>query len=202
LVSGKPFDFAPGTQFLYNNTGYYLLGMLLEQVAGSPYQELISKQLCGPLGLGIRYDSNTEIIPHRAQGYAAGRSGLENDKQFGVSQPGAAGALLSTAADLVRWAHLLQAGKVVSSKSYEAMCTPTKLSDDSQRPYGYGLSIDDLGGERRVGHGGGIFGFNSILNTYPDAGLVVCVLSNSEAASAARLEQSISQSLLAVLARE
>lgn len=185
LVKDKPFDFEPGTKWAYNNTGYYLLGMVLEKVGGKSYGALITGEIAKPLGLTrTRRDSNVELIKNRAQGYAFERtplgSKLVNDQVFGAGQPGAAGMLLSTARDLVTWQMALTSGKVVSSESYTAMRTPTILPDGKDTGYGFGLVVDDLDGHERVQHGGGIFGFNSMLAWYPKDDLHVAVISNGE----------------------
>jgi D-alanyl-D-alanine carboxypeptidase len=95
LVAGKPFDFEPGTDWHYNNTGYYLLGMLLEKVHGKPFADIVQSELAAPLGLvHTRYDHHRDIVPGRAQGYAFVDGSLQNDEHLGMSQPGAAGDLM------------------------------------------------------------------------------------------------------------
>lgn len=202
LVEDLPFAFEPGTQWAYNNTGYYLLGMVLEKVAGKPYAELMHEQLFAPLGLAhTRYDSNTALIKHRAQGYALTDGALCNDQALGMSQPGAAGGLLSTGGDLVRWSMLLTAGKVVSPEFFARMSTPTVLPDGSDTHYGFGLSIGELDGLKRIDHGGGIFGFNSMLAWYPDADVHVAVISNGETVSSAKIADAIAYAALGISKR-
>lgn len=196
LFTQAPPDFAPGEGWKYNNSGYYLLGMLVEAVSGERYPQLITG-MCAPLGMPrTRYGSNTDLIKDRAQGYQWTLESLQNDGLIGMSQPGAAGALLSTAGELVRWAHALAEGTIVSSESYVEMTTPTVTFDGSTHDYGFGLMMGVRNGQRWVGHGGGINGFNSMLTHYPGAGLVVCVISNSEKASAGDLAEQIAAVLL------
>jgi len=197
LVAGKPFDFEPGTEWRYNNTGYYLLGVLLEKVTGRPYAELIQQEIATPLGLGrTRYDSNRELIKNRAQGYEFAQGKLGNDAPLGMSQPGAAGALLSTGGDLVRWSQALVAGKVVTKASYARMVQPTVLPNGSDTHYGFGLMRDEFGGTARVHHGGGINGFNSFLFWLPEPGFHVAVISNSEHLNAQRVAEDIAYEVL------
>ncbi|MBK7878794.1 MAG: beta-lactamase family protein [Planctomycetes bacterium] len=186
LVKDKPFDFEPGTSWAYNNTGYYLLGMVLEKLSGATYDELVRKELAKPLGLErTRRDSNVDLIKNRAQGYGVESTPmgprLVNDQVYGTNQPGAAGMLLSTAKELVTWQRALTSGRVVSKESFAQMTTPTVLPDGKNTDYGFGLMIGDFEGHRRISHGGGIFGFNSILAWYPDDALHVAVISNGEA---------------------
>jgi len=196
LITQVPPDFPPGEAWKYNNSGYYLLGMLVEAVSGERYEKLVT-QMCAPLGMPrTRYGSNTDLIKDRAQGYQRPLLSLQNDGLIGMSQPGAAGALLSTAGELVRWMHALAGGAIVSADSYAEMIEPTVTFDGSTHNYGFGLHMGVRGGQRWVGHGGGISGFNSMLTHYPDAGLVVCVLSNSESASSGTLAQQIADVLL------
>lgn len=185
LVKDKPFDFEPGTKWAYNNTGYYLLGMVLEKVTGKSYGELITSEISKPLNLErTRRDSNVDLIKNRAQGYGfekteKGRA-LVNDQVLGTNQPGAAGMLLSTARELVRWQIALTSGKVVSPESYALMRTATASPDGKNTGYGFGLVIDEFDDHGRVQHGGGIFGFNSMLAWYPDDDLHIAVISNGE----------------------
>ena len=199
LVRDVPFDFAPNERFLYNNTGYYLLGLVIEQAAGKPYDRYVSEDLLRGLDLPrTRYGHNDEIIPGRAEGYRLIDGKLQNDQPIGMSQPGAAGALVSTASELVRWQRALVSGKVVSAESYGLMTTPHVLADGHPTGYGFGLSSSELGAHRSVAHGGGINGFNSMLAYYPDDALSVAVLSNSEGLSSSQVAEKIAQAVLGV----
>lgn len=197
LVAGKPFDFEPGTDWHYNNTGYYLLGVLLEKVSGKTYAQLIRDEIATPLGLRrTRYDSNGELIKNRAQGYEFDGDTLRNDAPLGMSQPGAAGALLSNGGDLVRWSMALSEGKVVSKASYARMIETTVLPSGRDTRYAFGLGRDEFGGKARVHHGGGINGFNSFLFWLPELGFHVAVISNSERLNAKRVAEEIAYEVL------
>ncbi len=200
IVAGKPFDFEPGTQWAYNNTAYYMLGMIVEKVSGLPYEEALATELLEPLGLGrTRRDSNTDLVKNRAQGYTLAGPGLVvNDQVLGTNQPGAAGFLLSTGSDLVRWQMALTSGNVVSSESFARMTTPTVLQSGKSTGYGFGLAIDEFAGKRRIQHGGGIFGFNSMLLWIPDDDLHVAVVSNGEPLSSAKIADEITLAVLGI----
>lgn len=199
LVDDKPFDFEPNEQYRYNNTGYYLLGVLIEEVTGKTYAEALAETFFEPLGLtSIRYGSNSDIIRNRAQGYEMRDGELQNDDLIGMSQPGAAGALISNAADLVRWNQALVSGKVVEPESYAQMTTPHVLESGEATTYGFGLGLDQLDGVRRVQHGGGINGFNSMLAFYPESGLTVAVISNSNGYRAGTLATLIARAALGI----
>ncbi len=199
LVAGKPFDFEPGAQWSYNNTGYYLLGMVLEKVFGKSYAQVVQDELCAPLQLAhTRYDVSQELIKGRAQGYGFADGKRANDALLGMSQPGAAGALLSTGGDLVRWSMALAGGKVVTAANYTRMTTPLVLGNGRDTGYGFGLMVGEFSGQRVVQHGGGIHGFNSMLLHVVPADLHIAVISNSERASADKLAQDLTRAVLGV----
>lgn len=178
LVQERPFDFEPGEDWHYNNTGYYMLGMLLENVQGKPYAGLI-EDLAAELGLEhTRYDSNRDLIKNRAQGYDLQDGKLANDQLLGMNQPGGAGGLISTGRDMVSWARALHTGKVVSAESYALMAKSTVLPSGRDTHYGFGLVPREFDGHAGIGHGGGIHGFNSQLHWLPDLDFYVAVISN------------------------
>lgn len=197
IVQNEPLAFEPGTAHAYSNTGYYLLGMIIENVSGKKYCEYMRDEFFGPLGLThTRCDSNTEIIKGRAQGYTLAEEKLVNDRGLATGTPFAAGMLLATAHDLVVWADALAAGKVVSAESYKLMSTPSKLTGGGAIDYGFGLFIDSLDGHARLQHGGDIFGFNSMLARFPADGVTVAVISNSRAISSMRVADELSREAL------
>jgi CubicO group peptidase (beta-lactamase class C family) len=205
LVKDKPFDFEPGEKWKYNNTGYYLLGMIIEKVSGQTYAECMMAGFFKPLGLKhTRYDVTAEIVKGRAQGYSVEKGVLENDAPLGMSQPFAAGSLISTAEDLIRWQMALNAGdgQVVSSDSYKQMTTPTILPSGRNTEYGFGLGIDEWEGHKRISHGGGINGFTSSLSYLPDDRLHVAVISNCEVFNPELLVRSITRAALGIPEQE
>lgn len=199
FVKDAPFDFEPGTDWHYSNTGYYLLGMVIEKVTSKSYAEVLQTELCAPLGLTrTRYDSNRDLIVNRAQGYALDGEQLVNDQTFGMEQPGAAGGIVSTASDLVRWQMALSSGKVVTPESFARMRKSTVLPNGHDTRYGFGLKLPEWEGRPRVEHGGGIFGFNSMLYWLPGDDLHVAVISNGEALSSEKLADAIGYAALGI----
>ncbi|MEQ1893466.1 MAG: serine hydrolase domain-containing protein [Planctomycetota bacterium] len=192
-----PLDFEPGTKWNYSNSGYYLLGMVIEKVAGVSYGEFLRETFFDPLKLTrTRYDSNGEVLLNRAQGYAFAEGKFWNDQLIGMSQPGAAGALISTGGDLVRWQIALVNGRAVKPSSYEEMTLPFLLTGGGETTYGLGLGLGAAAGASCVSHGGGIFGFNSFLGYWPDSQLSIAVISNSEQLRAEALALELAQLLL------
>lgn len=178
----EPWDFGPGEQWSYNNSGYYLLGAILEKIDGRPWSEQV-EALTQELGLDrTRVDSNREVLRNRAQGYGWENGALVNDRFIAPSVPGAAGAMLSTAGDLVRWSEALATGEVVEPATYERMLEPAAIADGETHPYGFGLMVGPFDEEPAVAHGGGIFGFNAFLARFPTHNdLTIAVISNSPA---------------------
>ena len=196
LTASAPMWFAPGTSYRYDNTGYVLLGMLVEKHAGRPWATEIEERFGKPLGLSDTRNCGTEpVIPRRVAGYDkddAGRWG--NTAYLAMSQPYAAGALCSTVGDLVRWNQALHGGKVVIAASYAAMTTPAGAA--TKRGYGFGLARDSIAGRPAVVHGGGIHGFSASNAWVPSARLSVTVLANSSSADSDELLARVARAAL------
>jgi len=172
-VRDRPLDFGPGEKMSYSNTGYIVLGDIIEKVSGQSYEQFVTENIFMPLGMkDSGYDSNTAIIKHRASGYIKQPSGYINASYIHMSIPFAAGALYSTTHDLLKWEQALFAGKVVSKASLERMTTPFK------NDYAFGLVSALVKDRRVITHSGGIDGFNTTMTYYPDTRTVVIVLSN------------------------
>jgi CubicO group peptidase (beta-lactamase class C family) len=169
----KPLEFQPGEKWKYSNSGYVLLGYLIEKITGSTYQKFLQDNIFTPLNMkDSGYDSNSAIIANRANGYTPGRGGIVNASYVHMSIPFSAGALYSTTEDLLRWEQGLFGGKVLSAASLGKMTTPFK------NDYACGLTVHAAGGHKVIEHGGSINGFNTSVAYYPDEKLTVVVLSN------------------------
>ena len=112
----KPLDFEPGEKWNYSNSGYVLLGYLIEKITGDSYEKFVRENIFTPLGMkDSGYDSNSAVIPHRASGYAPGKNGIENAGFIHMSIPHGAGALYSTTEDLLKWEQGLFGGKLLQA---------------------------------------------------------------------------------------
>ena len=181
LLKDQPLDFAPGQKWHYSNTNYYLLGLIIEKVSGRKYRDFLRDEVTARAGLAHTvYCDDDPIIPGRARGYSGDGPHMKNAKALDMSAPFAAGGLCSTVDDLVQWAQALASGKVVSPASYARMTTPVKPADGSDPGYGFGLGVKPMAGHRVVMHNGGINGFGSDLVSFPDDGVVIAVLANSD----------------------
>lgn len=180
LVADRPMDFAPGTAWRYNNTGYTLLGMLIEKHTGKPWGDDFNARFAEPLGLGNTLNCRSAlIIPHRVRGYERFNNGWINAANLSMTQPYSAGALCSTIGDLTRWNQALHQGRVVSAESYRMMTTPIGAAARAPLRYGMGLIRDTVAGHQMITHGGNINGFASANAWLPDAKLSVTILANS-----------------------
>lgn len=169
----KPLEFQPGEKFNYSNSGYVLLGYLIEKISQQSYRQFVQEHIFNPLGMkDSGYDSNSEIILHRASGYEPADRGRINAGFIDMSIPFSAGALYSTTEDLLRWEQGLMGGKVLSAASLQKMSTPFKSE------YAFGLVVHTTNGHKVMEHGGGIEGFNTKLAYYPEDKLTVVVLAN------------------------
>jgi CubicO group peptidase (beta-lactamase class C family) len=177
-IKDKPLDFRPGEKYAYSNTGYFILGMLIEKLGGQTYAEFLQDNIFTPLGMkDSGYDTEAAIIPRRAHGYERRGGAIVNAQFLDMGIPYAAGSLYSTTHDLLIWSKALSTGKVVKPASFQRMTTPVKSN------YGFGLIMQPLEGHRRIFHHGGINGFTSSLITYPDDKMTVIVLNNAPGTS-------------------
>lgn len=184
----KPLDFQPGEQWKYSNSGYVLLGYLLEKISGQTYSEFLQQNIFTPLDMkDSGYDSNSALIARRAGGYERDGDKVVNTGFVHMTIPFSAGALYSTTEDLLRWEQGLFGGKVLTAASLAKMTTPFKNN------YAFGIGVATVRGHKVIEHGGGIEGFNTHMAYYPDDKLEVVVLSNLAAGAppeiAARLAQ-------------
>jgi len=169
----KPLEFQPGEKWNYSNSGYVLLGYLIEKITQQSYSQFVQENIFNPLGMkDSGYDSNTAVILHRASGYSPGDKGISNAGYIDMSIPLSAGGLYSTTEDLLRWEQGLMGGKLLSAASLQKMTTPFK-SD-----YAFGLVVHTANGHKVIEHNGGIEGFNTALAYYPEDKLTVVVLAN------------------------
>jgi len=178
FASGE-LEFEPGSKYSYNNSGYFLLGAIIEKVTGKPYETVLRGRIFDPLGMtNTGYDKHVQILQKRAAGYQKTPDGFVNAPYLDMSLPYAAGSMYSTVEDLYKWDQALYENKIISADSKKLMFTPG-LSD-----YGYGFVIAD----RPIGktdqkikiiqHGGGINGFNSLLTRLVDKQQTIILLDN------------------------
>ena len=185
-----PLEFSPGTECKYSDSGYIILGAIVEAVSHCSYEEYLREHFFKPLNMQSTYfDHNQVIIPHRASGYAVKQDSLVNAEFIEMSFPHGAGSLASTVEDLYLWDRALKEGKLLSPESNTLLFTVHAASIKNQMSYGYGFFIDvDKG---TIGHMGSIEGFRAALYRYLDDDLTVIVLANRENISAVDLQEEL-----------
>jgi CubicO group peptidase (beta-lactamase class C family) len=181
LFRDRPSPTPPGQVWAYNNSGYVLLGAIIEQVSGKPWHRVLAERITGPLGLrSIGYGVERESLPAMAHGYGGGDARAEAARPIHMSVPHAAGALVGTAGDMARWAQALHHGRVVSPALYTLMTSPAPLPEGRTHPYGMGLGLERMRGRPTIEHSGGIFGFSTYAVYVPAEDVYVAVLANSD----------------------
>ena len=177
----EPVDFKPGERWAYNNSGYVLVGAVIEKIAGKPWHEVLQERVLAPLHLAhTGLDDGRAVIPGLAEGYSTGPDGYTRATTISMSQPHAAGALRSSIDDLWQWNRALHGGRVLKPETYRRMTTPEGAAVEDR--YGYGITVGTLRGRRTLTHNGGINGFVSTLTWLPDSELSLVVLRNSDGA--------------------
>ena len=181
LINRQPFQFRTGEAQVYNNSAFWLLGLVIEKASGMTYENYVEQRIFAPLGMTrSMYCNSSENIPRRAHGYGVQDGVIRRAPTNVHTWPFAAGSICSTAGDLVTWLKALHGGKVLTAKSYAEMIAPSKLNDGTPLRYGMGLGVGkDSRGLDFIGHGGSIAGFNAEATWYPKAQMAVVVLMNS-----------------------
>jgi CubicO group peptidase (beta-lactamase class C family) len=173
-------EFKPGETWAYNNSGYLLLGNIIERASGRTYWEFLRERIFAPLGMNATRSSDPRaLIPRRAAGYGWHDASFVNRDALHENAY-SAGAIVSTIADMARWAAAVQESKLLSQQSWDEMWTPLAVSRSSAPPfsYGFGWVIDREHGSRAILHSGGTPGFSAAIRQYLDKRLAVIVLTN------------------------
>jgi CubicO group peptidase (beta-lactamase class C family) len=180
IVETKPFEFEPGDLLIYSNTGFFMLGLIIEKVTGITYEEYIKKNLFEKAGMSNSYyGSESRIIKNRAHGYDMHKDGLSRAAYLDHTWPYSAGSLCSTAEDLVKWNNAVHNGKILSESMYREYISPFVLNNGTITRYAKGITVTQRNGKKMLEHAGGINGFLSENRYFPDEKISVVVLINS-----------------------
>ena len=183
LFKDKPLEFHPGERWAYDNSGFFLLGAIIEKVSGKSYERFVEEEIFQKLGMAhTRYGHSEEVIPRRASGYSKDDQGFRNADYISMTQPYAAGSLMSTVDDLAIWGNALESEALLKRSSLDRMLTSYKLKSGTSVHYGYGIGVTDFAGQRILMHGGDINGFTANVTRVPGERLFIAILSNNEAA--------------------
>ncbi|UUC44077.1 serine hydrolase domain-containing protein [Flavobacterium cerinum] len=193
-------DFKPGEKFEYNNSGYVLLGYLIELTSGITYEEFIRQHIFDRLGMTHSYyASDRKVIPMRAYGYHKKSSGYVNKTSISFSIPFASGALMSTVDDLQKWQNGLNQNSLLNAKYTAKMFQPYKLNNGQEIEYGYGWHLKQINGVPSREHGGSVFGFKAMGVYIPGEAIYVLGLSNCDCQSPTQVTRDITTLALKTL---
>ncbi|MEX2349390.1 MAG: serine hydrolase [Flavobacteriaceae bacterium] len=162
VFKNEPMDFEPGEAYAYNNSAYILLGYIIEEVSGMPYEDFIQKNIFDKLGMKhSTYGSRSKLIPNRASGYQPSGESYKNADYLSMTLPYAAGSLMSTVDDMFLWHKAIHNNTLISEKSKQLAFTNNTLNNGKAINYGYGWGVNEISGVPTIEHTGGIFGFTT-----------------------------------------
>ena len=180
MAMSLPLAFQPGEKWSYSNTGYVLLGILIHQITGKFYGEVMQEKIFTPLSMEtIRIINEPDIIMNRSSGYELKNGEWKNQSWVSPTlNTTADGSLYLTVLDLIKWDAAITKEKILNHEDLQLMVSPMKLNNDSLHPYGFGWFLNSLNGHKAFQHGGGWQGYNTYIARFPDDKLSVIVLTN------------------------
>lgn len=191
----KALNFAPGEEWLYNNTAYDLLSTIVQRASGKPHREFAQERIFGPLGMAnTRYvDDRTLIVRGRASAYAPSprRGGGFVTANVSHVETTGSGGVHSTIGDLLRWDESFYTGALGGAELATLVQTPGALNSGEKLTYAFGLTVDQYGGKRRVHHGGALGGYRAMLMRFPDEHFSVALLCNIASANTMALAERV-----------
>jgi CubicO group peptidase (beta-lactamase class C family) len=177
----QPMKFAPGTKWEYSNSGYFLLGYIIEKITGKSYADYLEEHFFKPIGMTSSVCGNdTRLIKKRAGTYRMGKNGIENALPLSMTQPFSAGSIQSTVEDLYKWNLAVQSGKLVKKENLEKAFANHKLTDGTLTDYGYGWQLGYIQDSPSIEHGGAINGSSTMAIYLPKEDVYVAIFSNCE----------------------
>ncbi|CAN5605366.1 serine hydrolase domain-containing protein [soil metagenome] len=182
ITANFPLDFPSGERWEYNNTGYFLLGMLIEKVSQKSYEQFLTERIFAPLEMrDTRLENSAELIPNRADGYTWQNNGFRNAVRISPTISFSVAGLVSTVLDLAKWDAALYTEKFLKKTTLEQMWTYTKLNNgEIETNGGLGFGLTPFRGHKRVGHSGGAAGFATTITRLIDDKITVIVLTNAD----------------------
>ncbi|MBX3014159.1 MAG: beta-lactamase family protein [Caldilineaceae bacterium] len=195
MIAQHPLDFAPGTKSSYSNSGYFLLGLVIEQLTQQSLNAFFSERIFTPLGMtATRINELRTVIRHRATGYQWNDTGWHHPDYIGLTHHFANGGLISTVMDLAKWDAALYDETILPQALLHQMWTPVTLNDGTPTDYGFGWGVSSYEGHRLVAHSGALPGFTSHIARFLDDQLTVIILTNSASATPGTLAKSVASS--------
>lgn len=178
LLGVQPLDFPTGTKYSYSNSGYSLLGYIIEKISGKSYWDFMRERIFKPLEMSKTGDRDPKyVIPNRATGYEWENGSLVG-RDYDLTDIFSAGAIVSTVKDLTKWDHALRNDTLLKKSSKLQMWNALTFNDGSHYPYGFGFRISDVRGHKLIAHSGQTAGFGANISRYVDDDLTIIALTN------------------------
>lgn len=194
FFKNEPVDFAPGEKFEYNNSGYVVLGYIIEIISGQTYEDFIKKNIFEKVGMtSSYYATDRQIIPKRAYGYHQKEHGFVNKTVISFSVPFSSGSLMSTVDDMLKWQQALNHNTLLNPTETKKAFQKYKLNNGEEFAYGYGWHLKDINGTPDREHGGSIFGFKSMGVYIPSEDIYVIGFSNCDCHSPTEITRNIAK---------
>jgi CubicO group peptidase (beta-lactamase class C family) len=181
FFKNEKMDFAPGAQYNYSNSGFFLLGYIIEKISGMTYEQYLEKNIFEPAGMtNSGFNSYNKIVKNRVKGYSKGENGYENGEYVSPTIFYSAGGLLSTVDDFYKYYQALNSYKLLTEESLNKTRTSFKLVDGKETGYGYGIQVRELDGYNTIAHAGGGVGFYTIHWYFPDEDVHFIIFTNCD----------------------
>ncbi|PIF47177.1 CubicO group peptidase (beta-lactamase class C family) [Chryseobacterium sp. 52] len=194
FFKNEPVDFAPGEKFEYNNSGYVVLGYIIELVSGQTYEDFIKKNIFEKVGMTHSYyATDRQLIPKRAYGYHQKEYGFVNKTVISFSIPFSSGSLMSTVDDMLKWQQALNQNTLLNPAETKKAFQKYKLNNGEEFTYGYGWHLKDINGIPEREHGGSVFGFKSMGVYIPSEDIYVIGFSNCDCHSPTEITRNIAK---------
>jgi CubicO group peptidase (beta-lactamase class C family) len=179
-LGAYPLDFQPGEKWSYCNSGFNLLGFVIEKVSGTNYWAYMRDRIFGPLGMSCTTKRDPPaIVRFRASGYETNTAGQYINRDYDLTDLFGAGAIVSTVGDMAKWNAGIDSQKLLNAATENEMWTPVRLNNGKTHEYGFGWFLSPLHGHQDNGHGGSTSGFSASIQRFPKDRLAVIVLTNS-----------------------
>jgi CubicO group peptidase (beta-lactamase class C family) len=193
FFKNETMDFAPGEQFKYNNSGYVILGYVIEMVSGQAYADFVGEHIFKKLEMtASQFASHRKVIQKRASGYQK-RTGYLNARQISFSIPYASGSLMSSIDDMYAWQEAMNNNKLINNETKNKAFTNYTLNNGTRINYGYGWHLKTIEGLSTREHGGSIFGFKSMGVYVPEQDIYVIGLNNCDCNSPTKITRQIAE---------
>ncbi len=197
FFKNEPVNFNPGEQYKYNNSGYVILGYIIESITKQSYQSFVEQHIFNPLHMSSSYyGSSKRIIKNRASGYHGKKSDYINAFYLSLTLPYSAGSLMSSTEDLLKWQNALKNNVLLKEATKEKAFTNYKLKNNTPINYGYGWGIKHINNLKTFEHGGSIPGFKSMAIYVPNIDTYIVILTNCDCNSPTKITSNIAEEVI------